>query len=237
MIDLHTHILPGMDDGARDADESIKMLLQERAQGVDTVVLTPHFYWDRETPEQFLQRRAQAFEHLMLHIRSLADEEQQKLPRLLLGAEVAWHHELLHCEQIEKLCIGHTKNLLLELPFTAWTTQMIRQLYDLIGSRGVTPVIAHLERYMRLQRPTMIREILELDVPVQISADILCHPIVRGKALALLKHRQAHLLATDCHNMAGRAPEWEHALEIARRKLGDRRTEELLRFAWELTEE
>ena len=58
MIDLHTHILPGMDDGAKDVKTSLALLRMESAQGVGTVVLTPHFYRDREEPQHFLTRRA-----------------------------------------------------------------------------------------------------------------------------------------------------------------------------------
>jgi len=60
LTDLHTHILPGMDDGARNVAMSLAMLEAERAQGVDTVVLTPHFYREREDAERFLQRREAA---------------------------------------------------------------------------------------------------------------------------------------------------------------------------------
>ena len=58
MIDLHTHILPKMDDGASSSDLSLEMLRMEAEQGVDTVVLTPHFYREKEDPSSFLQRRA-----------------------------------------------------------------------------------------------------------------------------------------------------------------------------------
>ena len=60
MTDLHTHILPGIDDGARSVEESLAMLRMERGQGVDTVVLTPHFYRDRENPKRFLRRRKES---------------------------------------------------------------------------------------------------------------------------------------------------------------------------------
>lgn len=236
MTDLHTHILPRMDDGARDADESVIMLRQEQAQGVDTVVLTPHFYRDRETPDQFLQRRAKAFEELTLRLRELPIEEQQKLPRLVLGAEVAWNHALLDCEQIKELCIGQTRNLLLEMPFTPWSDHTISLIYDLMGRVGITPVIAHLERYLKNQRPGRIREILEMGIPIQISADILRYPLTRGKAMKLLRREQAHLLASDCHNAIDRTPNLKEAVDIVGKKLGVRRAEELIRCAEALTE-
>lgn len=58
MIDFHTHILPGLDDGAKTLDESIQLLKMEEEQGVDTIVFTPHYYHEREDLKSFLQRRA-----------------------------------------------------------------------------------------------------------------------------------------------------------------------------------
>ena len=90
MTDLHTHILPGMDDGAKTPEESLQMLRMERDQGVDTVVLTPHFYRDREWPERFLARRRASAEALRDALMALPEEEIRNMPRLILGAAVAW---------------------------------------------------------------------------------------------------------------------------------------------------
>ena len=236
MTDLHTHILPGMDDGARDARTSIEMLRMEREQGVDTVVLSPHFYGDRETADKFIRRRNKSFEDLNGHLAQLPPQERESLPRLVLGAEVAWRSDLVECERVPELCIGQTKNLLLELPFTAWTNQMFNQLYDFMGRTGVMPVIAHLERYLKIQSKKHIREVLELGVPIQVSAQILTHPLAGFRAMNMLRRGQAHLLATDCHDTAGRAPDMKSGLEVVRRKLGDRRAQQLILCADELVE-
>lgn len=237
MTDLHTHILPGMDDGARDAQMSIAMLHMQRDQGVDTVVLSPHFYGDRESAEQFLRRRSKAYEKLTSQLEKLPVQEQEGMPRLVLGAEVAWRSDLVECEQLNELCIGKTKNLLLELPFAPWNSQMFHQIYDLMGRTGVMPVIAHLERYLNIQSPKHIREILAMGVPIQVSAEILCRPLAGRKALNMLRLGQAHLLATDCHNTGDRAPHLKAGMDIVRRKLGDMRVEELVACADELVEE
>lgn len=236
MTDLHTHILPGMDDGAKDAKTSIEMLRMEREQGVDTVVLSPHFYGDRETAEQFLRRRNKSFEELNKCLEQLTPQEREGLPRLVLGAEVAWRSDLVECEQVSELCIGQTKNLLLELPFTAWTNQMFNQIYDFMGRTGVMPVIAHLERYLKIQKKKHIREVLDLGVPIQVSAQILKYPWAGHRAMNMLRRGQAHLLATDCHDTKGRTPELQSGLEIVRHKLGDRRAEQLILCADELVE-
>ena len=90
MIDLHTHILPGMDDGAKDVDMSLQMLRMQREQGVHTVALTSHFYPSKESAERFFRRRAESEKMLTQTILELSNEEQKKLPELVLGAEVAW---------------------------------------------------------------------------------------------------------------------------------------------------
>ena len=61
MIDFHSHVLPGMDDGAKDTDESLALLRLTKEQGIDGIVATPHFYPDRENPEDFLLRRSHLF--------------------------------------------------------------------------------------------------------------------------------------------------------------------------------
>lgn len=236
MTDLHTHILPGMDDGAKDAKMSIEMLRMEREQGVDTVVLSPHFYGDREAADQFLRRRNKSYEELNGQLEQLSPEEREGLPKLVLGAEVAWRSDLVECERVAELCIGKTKNLLLELPFAIWTNQMFNQIYDFIGRTGVMPVIAHLERYLTIQSKKHIREVLAFGVPIQVSAQILQHPWAGRRAMKLLRRGQAHLLATDCHNTAGRAPDLRSGLEVVRRKLGDSCAEQLILCADELVE-
>lgn len=235
MVDLHTHILPGMDDGARSPEESIAMLRMEREQGVDAVVLTPHFYRTDERAKSFLRRRDSSMKKLMAELDKLPQEERESLPKLILGAEVEWYSALVDCKELDQLCIGGTKNFLLELPFAPWSTQMFNQIYDLISQTGLTPIIAHLERYMRTQRPKLIREVFGLGVPVQISADILERPLRRGKVLAMLEGQMAHVVASDCHNCTDRAPNMGKGLQIVRRKLGDACADALVRSGDELS--
>lgn len=226
MTDLHTHILPGIDDGAKSAEESVEMLRMQQSQGVHTVVLTPHFYPHQEDVSTFLARREEA----MGQLRECMDArplDAPLLPRLLLGAEVLWRSDLNEEDGLDKLCIEGTKNLLLELPFVPWNVQLIDQLYDMMGRTGITPIIAHLERYIPMQPQKLVQEILELGVPVQISAEILSHPFMRREAMKLLKKGQAHLLASDCHDCTQRMPNLAAGIEIVRRKLGNAIAQEL----------
>jgi len=220
MTDLHTHILPGLDDGAKTVEESLRMLRIEREQGVDTVVLTPHFYRDRENPKRFLQRRREAVIALGSRILELPGEERSRLPELFLGAEAAWWPTMAEWDELPELCIGETQNLLLELPAAPWNDRLLGQLHEFYGRTGITPVIAHLERYLKLQRPEHIEEILSLGFPVQIGADALLRPLSRGRALKLLRQGQARIVASDCHNCERRRPNLAQAMEVVRSRLG-----------------
>lgn len=230
MTDLHTHILPGLDDGAKTVEESLQMLRTERRQGVDTVVLTPHFYRDRENPKRFLQRRREAIIALGSRVLELSEEERHSLPNMFLGAEVAWWPTLAEWDELPELCLGGTKYLLLELPFTPWSEKMVDQLHEFYGRTGITPIIAHLERYLKLQRPERIEEIFSLRFPVQISADALLHPLARGRALKLLRQGKAHIVASDCHNCESRGPNLASAMQVLNRKLEAAQAESILRY-------
>ena len=219
MTDLHTHILPGMDDGAPDVETSLAMLREEALQGVDTVVLTPHFYRDQERPEHFLARRERAADRLARAILDLTEEERQTMPRLILGAEVAWVPNLAYWEELPQLCVGKSNYLLLELPFSPWNEHMVNQLYDLLGRTGITPILAHLERYRRSQRRELMEEVVSLGVPVQFSADTLLHPLRRGRVLKELRE-EGNFLASDCHNLTSRPPNLGKAMKVVQRKLG-----------------
>ena len=116
-VDFHSHILPGMDDGAKTPEESLQMLRMERDQGVDTVVLTPHFYRDRERPEQFLARRRASAEALRDALMALPEEEIKmaqrysreikneriRLPEVIDGATCVWHQYVIRCEERDRL--------------------------------------------------------------------------------------------------------------------------------------
>lgn len=219
MIDLHTHILCGIDDGAPDAETSLQLLRMEQAQGVDTVVLTPHFYRHREEPGDFLSRRQTAMANLTDALAGLPEEERNDLPRLLVGAEVTWVPNLHECTHLEQMTLNGSEYLLLELPYAKWNSAMVEQIYDLMTVTGLTPVLAHLDRYYGLQTPQMMREVMDLELPIQLSAEGFLHFMSRGRGLKLLR-QCAHVVASDCHDLTGRKPNLGEAMELIEKKLG-----------------
>lgn len=198
MTDLHTHILPGMDDGAADLAQSLAMLRMERRQGVDTVVLTPHFYRVDETVESFLDRRSRAYETVCAALPPNA-------PELILGAEVTWYHGIMDEPRITELCLGESPCILLELPLRPWPESLLEQVYQFAGVTGTTPILAHVERYLHLQKDGQLRTLLEMGIPMQLSAEAFGKVFSRLKAMRLLKSG-TWFLGSDCHNTNTRPP-------------------------------
>ena len=213
MVDLHTHILPGMDDGAQTIEESLAMLCEQARQGVQAVALTPHFYSRQESVSEFLERRNAAWTQL------LRATQEKHLPSLILGAEVAWSSQMSQWDNLEELCYQGTKMLLVELPVAPWTNSMFQELYSLENRRGIMPMIAHLDRYYHCQNPKDIDRLLEMGYPIQVSADALSSFFMRKKALELLDLYEG-ILISDCHNMSDRKPNLGTALKIAEKKRG-----------------
>lgn len=218
IIDLHTHILPQMDDGSQNAPMSVQILKQLQEQGVEWVCATSHYYAHQECVEQFLQRRREAAFELG---EALIEESVGALPALRLGAEVAYFPGISQCPELEQLCLGGTRTLLLELSYTQWTPQQVEEVASLCLDRGYQVILAHPERFshMRSYWKDMER-MLSLPVALQINADSLLHWGSRKLALELLKNTSRPLLASDCHNLTSRPPRLEKARLMVRKKLG-----------------
>lgn len=215
LTDLHTHILPQLDDGSRSIDESLDMLRRSAEQGVTQIVLTPHFYPDHMTPEHFLRKRAASFALLQNHL-------EPGLPRLRLGAEVHYYPQMSYSEELRAMAIEGTDCLLVEMPMSKWTAQMYRELERIQANLGLTPIIAHVDRYLgRFRDYGIPKRLAELPVYVQANAEFFLDRRTAPKALSMLKKGRIHFLGSDCHNMTDRPPVLGDAAALIRRRLGD----------------
>ena len=213
MIDLHSHILPQMDDGSASLEETSQLLTLLKQQGVTTVVATPHYRPTLETPQDFLTRREEAAKQL----ETLSGAH----PDILLGAEVAYFAGIGGCEDIIPLQLGDSKLLLVEMPFTPWSERMIRDVCD-IGSRlGLIPVLAHVNRYRRRQQlPKYLSQLTEGGVLLQCNAEVFSELTGKRWAISMLKKGRIHFLGSDCHNMQNRQPQMDVAYRFIEKKLG-----------------
>lgn len=201
IADIHTHILPDFDDGAETAEEAIKMLLEEAGQGITNVVLTPHFNLANETVEEFLSRRQKAFINFSNQIKEIGLKTQVNI---LLGAEVRYYPSLLNTD-ISGLCIEDTSYMLLEL--TNSFPLNFEQTINGMLSRGITPILAHLERYDYLcNDKKLLDELKDSGVVFQCNASSLLKPFYQRRVKKLVKKGYVHLLASDTHNLTSRPP-------------------------------
>lgn len=167
MTDLHCHILPGIDDGAKDVSVSLELLHKEYEDGVRNIAFTSHFNSERTTVEAFLEKRAAAYARL-----TEALKEKPMDFRFKLGSEVYFSPKL--CELDAKaLCMGDTAYMLIEFP-TTHKPHFIKQTLYALQEQGILPLIAHIERYPYvLDDPTLLYEWVAAGAYAQINAGAL----------------------------------------------------------------
>lgn len=210
MIDIHSHVLPQMDDGSQSIDESRQLLELLRQQGVQALGVTPHFYGTQDTPEHFLERRAKA-------LSSLPETDMTLIP----GAEVAYFDGMSHCQALTGLQLGDSGLILIEMPFGKWTERMFHELCQLPLQVGLTPVLAHVERYRRRdQLPRFQKELLRQGILLQCNAEAFLSFPTRRWALSQLKQGNIQFLGSDTHNLTTRPPKIKQAADVIAKKLG-----------------
>ena len=217
VTDFHCHILPGIDDGSSSIEESIGMLRMEAEQGIGCVVATPHFYPKRQNPDIFLEKRAFAERLLRTEM-----AKHTGLPELRIGAEVAFYNGMSESEDLSRLTLQNTDCILIELPPAPWPREIWRELRAIHDRQGITPIVAHIDRYIHPLRSHGIPpRMAELPVLVQANASFFLDRWTSGYAMRLLKAGQIHLLGSDCHNLTDRSPNLGAALSTIERKLGN----------------
>lgn len=216
IIDFHSHILPGIDDGSASVEQSVAMLRAEAEQGIRHVIATPHFYAQHDKPEEFLRKRLEA-ENLLRG----AMEAEPGLPKVSIGAEVLYFAGIADSQILPQLTLAGTGYILIELPMPPWSERVYKELENIWRKRDLTPVIAHVDRYITPLRTYRIPERLaELPVLVQANAEFFLQRATKKMALRMLKQGKIHLLGSDCHNMSDRAPNLKEALSLIEKKLG-----------------
>lgn len=221
MTDLHTHILPGMDDGAKELTSALALLKQEALQGVRKVALTSHYHCEAESPDDFLARRERAFSEL-----SAAAPADMALKR---GCEV-FFSPVLATIDVADLCLEGTNYLLLELPILQ-KPAFLQEVLMHLRSRDIVPLIAHAERYVYVHRdPALLAEWIDLGALIQVNAGSLTD---RSSAFVrkLIKWGLVHVLASDAHSVSHRPPDLRRGLDAVSRSLGAEKARELERNA------
>jgi len=227
MIDLHCHILPGLDDGSPDLASSLEMARVALADGIETIVATPHCFVDAgPTPDQIrtATRQLQA---------ALADGD---LPLTVLpGAEVRAHPQLAEMvSRGEVMTVADGGDyLLIEPPFIG-IPNYLEQLCFELQIAGITPILAHPERVDLVRsQPELCERLVERGCLIQVNAPSLHGQygrVIRRIAADLIRRELVHIVASDAHNATSRAP----VLSKARRAVVQAAGEDAFRDMTEL---
>ena len=214
MTDLHCHILPGMDDGAKDIETSLELLERECTDGVRRIALTSHFNSHRISVEDFLAKRQEAFAELC----EAVDRTDMDI-EFKLGAEVFFSPQL--CElDAASLCMEGTPYMLIEFPVTH-RPHFIRQTFSALEEEGIYPIIAHVERYpYMMEDPQLLYELVAGGAYAQINAGALLRKGQTKELLNLLKWELVHVISTDTHSLDKRPPQMAAAMKLIEQKLG-----------------
>lgn len=217
MIDFHSHVLPGIDDGSANIEESLALLELQARQGITHTVATPHFYPGHQSFESFLRRRSQAEAELRQ-----AMAEKTGLPELTVGAEVHYFRGIGQCEALKALTVGSGKYILIELPYGQWSDRMYQELEEISEKQGLIPVIAHVDRYLGTFSTRGIPEkLMGHGCLIQVNASAFLTPLARRLSLKMLRREQIHLLGSDCHDLSSRPPRLGEAVEKLRGAMGE----------------
>lgn len=232
LIDLHSHILPGVDDGAQTIDDSIAMAEKAISQGITHILCTPHHNNGKYTnpANQVIEQVAQLQHELDLRNLQLI---------LLEGQEVRITGTLL--EDIAKGEILFTDlddtYILIEFP-TGEVPAYAEQLFFNLMSQGHTPVIVHPERNAVFRKdPNLLIPFLEMGVLTQLTAPSIVGVFgkdIQKTAKQMLKHKMLYMVASDAHNLRNRTFYMKEACEMIRKEYGQSKVNEMLQMAKDL---
>ena len=212
MVDIHTHVLPQIDDGAKHVSESLRMLADAHKQGVRLCVATPHCILHKEEDiEDFLRRRRES----ALSLAEAAKKSQFPLPDLLLGAEVFLDNNINVFRGIEKLCIGNSPYILVEFPMGKYDPYWGDWLHSMC-LRGLRPIIAHIDRYIHLDR--MLADFSGLPITYQMNASRMLSFWGRHFTSRILSGSEPCIFGSDMHNTTTRSCNMKEAFTKAKKK-------------------
>ena len=224
MTDLHSHILPEMDDGAKDVASSLQMLESESLNGVTQVALTAHFNVERMDADTFCARRAQSWNKLSA---ALTDTVYVEKLKLKLGAEVFFSPKLSEMD-LTPLCLQGTDYMLLELP-TNYEPYLFYETLRSISGMGIILILAHIERYPYLMESSdRLYELAASGIYIQTNCNsLLLSGRSRKQILRGIDRGLIHLLSTDAHDPVHRRVNMKEGMDVVSKMLGSDRCRQL----------
>lgn len=228
MIDIHSHIVFDVDDGPKSREESKALLTESYRQGVRTIVSTSHRRKGMfETPEEKIAEN-------FLQVREIAKEVADDLV-IAYGAEIYYTLDAL--EKLKKKeipTLNDSRYALIEFSMNT-PYRDIHSALSKILMLGITPVIAHIERYDALENnEKRVRELIDMGCYTQVNSSHVLKPKLFGERYKFMKKRAqyflerdlVHVVASDMHNLDSRPPYMQQAYDIIAKKYGAKKAKE-----------
>ena len=236
MIDIHSHIVFDVDDGPKTIDDSRALLEESYRQGVRTIISTSHRRKGMfETPEAKIEENFK-------QVQELAKEIADDLT-ILYGAEIYYTSDILDkLEQGEIPRLADSQYALIEFSMITPYKEIHTALSNVLRL-GVTPVVAHIERYHCLENDEKkVRDLINMGCYTQINSSSVLKPKLFGDTYKFMKKRAqfflekdlVHFVASDMHNLNPRPPYMQEAYQIISKKYGESHAEQLFRKNQEL---
>lgn len=212
-VDIHCHILPGIDDGADDWRVTLAMARMAAAEGIETIVATPHQLG------AFAENRGEAIRALVAEAQRRIDEERIQL-RVLPGADVRIEDDMLsRLAEGDVLSLAdRRRHVLLELPHELYFP--IENLLEQLKRAGLVGILSHPERNQGiLRRPEIVSEVVQAGGLTQVTAGSITGGFggeIQKLSDRLLTRGLVHFVSTDAHGVSGRRPTMRRAFERTR---------------------
>lgn len=220
LLDIHSHILPAVDDGAKSIEDTLVLLEKMHSQGITHVIATPHFYPNDDTIEEFRNRVTKAT--------NLLNKRYNKAPKIIIGCELFYFTGISKSELIKEFTLGKSKYILLEPnPFLINKT-FISELLYLRDELGLIPIIPHIERYYKSTGyKDFLKFIKEHKILCQVNAGSFFEKHYNRALQKLFKNGIVTFVATDTHSL-NRPPLLSAALEETQKRFGENEKERIL---------
>ena len=224
-IDMHSHILPGMDDGSRSMPQTLRMLETAVSEGISTMIATPHNMPGKGCPPVSVVRRK------VDELRQTVEQEGIPL-EIVAGTEYYYREEVLDIlENGEGVTLGNSDCVLVEFEPMAEKNYIRNALRNILGL-GYRPVIAHVERYARLMEDvSVLGDMRKNGILVQVNAMSVTGDNGRQAkkdVRSLLKKGLIDFVATDAHSDGRRAPFMGKCVDVLYKKYGGQYADRLL---------
>lgn len=199
MIDIHSHVLFDMDDGAEDLATSIELCRDSYMNGCDSLVLTPHFL-EYSYLEDFIEERDMRITLLQEAL------EKERIPlEILPGAELFLTDRVFGADNLDELTINGTKYMLCEMSLNPFDTKNVIRWFDELIDRSYKPILAHPERYYVFHEDyELIDRVLERGIIFQVNLDSLIGAngsLAQDMSVDMVRRGIAQIIASDAHDL------------------------------------